>query len=1018
MIHLHTRSSYSLLHSPIRLEELIQKAKQENKKAIALTDLSVMFGTMEWIKRCKESNIKPIIGLEITLKEPEFMNFVLLAKNNRGLKNLFKISSEASKQTLTLAQIKPYFEDLFILYGHEDGILYQSYQESKEEFIAEHLSALKKEIPDLYLSLVCNDSKYHKRLNEIFKKTAQLLNIPTVACSRIYYLKQEDVEDLKVLRAIEKQTTLNDGTLNVSYGRYWRTDQEMEQLYDQDDLDQSDWIASQCNVDFEHLEKSDLPIYKNRLGIDSRSYLIKLCKAGLKKRMNDHIPKIYIDRLEYELSVITKMGFTNYFLIVYDMIRYAKTQNILVGPGRGSAAGSLVAYCLGITHIDPIKNQLLFERFLNPERISMPDIDTDFPDTSRHKIIEYLQAQYGADHVALIVTFSALKAKQALRDVARVKNIPNLEIDLIVRLIPNVPNMNLNRAWNEISAFRSKIQSKASYLDLFHTALKIENLPRHTSQHAAGVVLSQKEIVEVCPIYAGDGTIQSTQFTMDYLESLGLIKMDVLALKNLTTVENILSDLKKTYGLELDIYKLNRNDKKTYALLSSGDTIGVFQFESDGIRSLLRDIRPQTFSDIAIALALYRPGPMENKNVYLANRNHPETIHYLHPLLEPILKETYGIMIYQEQIMQIAQTIGNMTLAQADSLRKAMSKKNKALMDSYEEIFIQGATAQNINKEIATKIFKTMEHFADYGFNKSHSYAYASLAYAMAYLKANYPLFFYRSLLDSVTGNKEKSADYIFECSKRNVPVLPCSIVSSTDRYCIENNGIRMPFQVLKGIGKTVYDKIIQERNKKPFQDLYECMARLIACGIKENALITLINAGAFDPLYPSRKTLAENLDQIISYANLVKVEDETLHFDFSVASPPNLIRLEEQALERAQKEKEVYGFYLSEHPISSLRKKRFQNLRTLREISEQLGFVSVLGRVSRIKPYRTKKGDLMAFLTLEDETQMIDVAIMPRLYGQLKGSLQENQIILLNGKKDRKDSVLAQKIQILSFDL
>ncbi|WP_369524167.1 helix-hairpin-helix domain-containing protein, partial [Dubosiella newyorkensis] len=418
------------------------------------------------------------------------------------------------------------------------------------------------------------------------------------------------------------------------------------------------------------------------------------------------------------------------------------------------------------------------------------------------------------------------------------------------------------------------------------------------------------------------------------------------------------------------------------------------------------------------ALALYRPGPMENKNVYLANRNHPETIHYLHPLLEPILKETYGIMIYQEQIMQIAQTIGNMTLAQADSLRKAMSKKNKALMDSYEEIFIQGATAQNIKKEIATKIFKTMEHFADYGFNKSHSYAYASLAYAMAYLKANYPLFFYRSLLDSVTGNKEKSADYIFECSKRNVPVLPCSIVSSTDRYCIENNGIRMPFQVLKGIGKTVYDKIIQERKKKPFQDLYECMARLIACGIKENALITLINAGAFDPLYPSRKTLAENLDQIISYANLVKVEDETLHFDFSVASPPNLIRLEEQVLERAQKEKEVYGFYLSEHPISSLRKKRFQNLRTLREISEQLGFVSVLGRVSRIKPYRTKKGDLMAFLTLEDETQMIDVAIMPRLYGQIKGSLQENQIILLNGKKDRKDSILAQKIQILSFDL
>lgn len=1019
MIHLHTRSSYSLLESPIRLEELVKKAVEEKKDSVVLTDHKTMFGTMELIKLCQEYGLKPIIGLEfeVTIHQ-EKIGLIALAKNNDGFYNLSKISTFLSMQELSLNAISSYLENTVVLTAGANDSLEKYLEFDQNNEAIDCLKELKSNIQDFYLSICMNDSTFHQQLNQKLKKIAEQLSIPTVALSRIYYLKKEEVENLRILKAIEKQTMISDQTLEVEYSRFWRTDEEMKELYCEKDLLQTQRIADQCCIDFENFNKSQLPAFINKLNVDSKTYLVKLCKAGLLKRLNNKLDPTYVRRLEYELSVIANMGFTDYFLIVYDMIRFARTQGILVGPGRGSAAGSLVAYCLGITHIDPIKNDLLFERFLNPERISMPDIDTDFPDDRRNEILDYLQQRYGKHHVSQIITFSALKAKQVIRDVGKAYGYSNLEIDRINKLIPNTNiKMSLKEIWNENVSFRQLIQSDPKYLKLYQKAVELEGLPRHTSQHAAGVVLSQEDIVHICPLYYVDHSIHVTQYTMQYLEELGLIKMDVLALKNLTTIANVLKDIQEKEHKTIDVFRLDLNDKKTFDLLSSADTVGIFQFESEGIKNLLKRIRPKTFSDIAVTLALYRPGPMENIPLYLSQRENPASIHYLHPLLEPILKETYGVMIYQEQIMKTAQVIGQMSLSQADFLRKAMSKKNRTLMDSYKKIFIAGAINQKIDPKAAQDIFATMEHFANYGFNKSHSYAYASTAYAMAYLKANYPLYFYRNLLNSVIGSETKSAEYIFECTKRNIRILSCSIVDSNLEYTIENGALRMPLQVLKGIGKNICEKILAERSKKPFTDLFDCIARLTAIKINENILTVLINAGALDGFGYSRMTLRENLSQIISYADIVKIDDGDIHFDFSIASKPNLVKYEDRPLEKAKMEKLVYGFYMSQHPIEAIRAKYFADLRPLGDLRKHIGYVKVIGRINRVKTHRTKKGDLMCFLSLEDESQFIDIAIMPALYQKEKERLKVDQILLVEGKKDREDSILANRIKTININ-
>lgn len=1019
MIHLHTRSCYSLLQSTLRLQDIVNASIANGMRHAVLTDYNVMYGTMKFWHLCKEKNIHPIFGMEMQAQqEGHPIGFVLLAKDDEGLQDLFRLSTYISdhEERMEVEQLKQYTSHTVVLTSGINDRIDELMSRNRFDELEMFLQSISQVAEDFYVSIAMNDAKFRANKNIELKQIAKKSHLKTVALSEILYLKQEDVEQLKILRAIDKQTSILDTTLDIRYDRFFRSPAQMAELYDEEDLLETEAIAKRCNVQMA-MEKSHLPEFKNKLDIDSSTYLVKLCQTGLKKRLNNQLTKEYVDRLDYELSVINSMGFTDYFLIVYDMIRFARSQQILIGPGRGSAAGSLVAYCLGITHIDPIKDHLLFERFLNPERISMPDIDTDIPDNRRDEVIDYLVEKYGQKQVAHIVTFSAMKAKQAMRDVGRVLGFTVRQIDMLTKYIPKGLNVTLQSSYESEPKFAKLIQSKKEFINLFEWAKKIEGLPRHISLHAAGIVISNQPIENVCPLVKVDENVWATQYTMEYLEELGLIKMDLLALRNLSTMDSILQNIKLYQHINIDIFKIPLNDVRTYQLLAHADTVGIFQLESEGIKSLLRKMQPRCFEDISAVLALYRPGPMENIPVYLERRKHPETVQYMHPLLEPILKETYGIMVYQEQIMKIAQVVGGFTLAQADNLRKAMSKKKMDVMESYKEAFVQGALKNKIPFKIAHEIFDTMEKFASYGFNKSHSYAYSMIAYQMAFLKANYPLYFYQSLLNSVMNVPEKTAVYMFESQRRNVPVLACDMQHSQENYTIENNSLRMPFQILKGIGKSVYPKIIAERNKRPFDDVIDCLARLSANKINEGCIRILIDGGAFDCFGYNRKTLLENLDRIWAYVNIVKIEAEEIQFDYSIASKPVITKMHEDVLVKSEREQAVYGFYMSEHPIRTLRNERFPRLKPLDMLKNQMGYVQGLARIIEVRMHKTKYGDMMCFAKVEDETAHFDLVIMPDLYRIHREILEAKTIIFFEGKKDRPDSILVNKIKKIQIE-
>ena len=1006
MVHLHMRSSYSLLESPNRLENMILHQKQLGFNHVCLTDHNVMYGTMEFYQLCKKHNVHPIIGVEVdSVYKEEPFHFILLAKNDRGLQNLYRLTS-IIKESIAFEEVVNYAADCVVLTSSDGKDMFSAYIEHQDlEKLNAFVELCKNSFSDFYVSVSMNDSGKKRADNKILKQ----LDCKRVAVSRILYGNSEDVKTLQVLRAIAKQSNIENQGLDVQFQRYLRSPQEMEALYDESDLLATEQIAGMCNVQMA-FQKSKLPVFKNKLHIDSRDYLIKLCKKGLEKRLNGNLNTTYMNRLEYELSVIVNMGFTDYFLIVWDFIRYARSQDIFVGPGRGSAAGSLVAYCLGITHIDPIQNNLLFERFLNPSRISMPDIDTDFPDDRRDEVIQYVRDLYGHDHVSHIVTFNTLQAKQAIRDVGRVMNIPARIVDELSKMLKNTPKTTLLQAYNENPAFRKRIESDKRLTDLFQMCIKVEGLPRHTSLHAAGIVLSDQPIVNVCPLVSVDGSIQATQFTAEYLEDLGLIKMDFLGIRNLTTIHEIVTNLKTQKHISLDMMKINLKDAKTYQLLAMGNTLGVFQLESSGITALLQKIQPNKFEDISVVLALYRPGAMQHIDTYIERKKDPTKVVYPHPLLEPVLKETYGIMIYQEQVMQTAQVIGGFSLAQADTLRKAMSKKKLDVMQNLKEQFILGARKKRIQDSVSKEIFSIMEQFAGYGFNKSHSYAYSLVAYQMAYLKANYPLYFYQSLLNSVIGSGIKTSQYIYECKRRNIAVNGCDINLSKEYYEIENNSIRMPLQVLKGVGKTIYPTILEHA---PYTDLFDFLAKASMYKINESTIRILIDGGALDSFGYNRATLNENLRKLLDYVNIVRIEDPNdLRFDFSIVSRPGIQRMKENPLQKAQKEQYVYGFYVSEHPVQSLRIHKYPNCIPLLNAVNQDGYMNILVRVASFRTHKTKKGDWMCFMSVEDEAGKMDAVIMPRLYAQQKENIQKDRICLIQGKKDRPTSIVVNKIE------
>lgn len=1006
---LFVRSVYSLLSSMCSLEGIVSKCKELNYRSVALVDKNVLMGAMSFSKLCKKADVKPIYGLEIDLKlDDREYPCILYAKNNEGFQNLMMLSSKIECEGLenvSLDILNVFKKNNILVLLSDNCPLTYVIDKGIEE--TETLAKMKDYFGEDYLiGLVDHDIAINANRDRKLKEILNRNNIKTIALSRTYYLERDDANVYEILKCIrDKRVLEKDATLET--GRHFLSKDEFSSMYNDDDIKNTDVLASLCNVDINF--KTELPKYEAPNGVSSKDYLLSLAKEGLKRRLHNNVTKEYASRLEYELSVILKMHFEDYFLIVYDFILFAKKNGIMVGPARGSAGGSLVAYCLGITDIDPIKYGLLFERFLNPERISMPDIDTDFPDDRRDEVFEYVKNKYGTDHVAHIITYGTLKTKQVIRDVGRVLNYSARELDSITKPIPTYPHITLDEAIAQIPLFKQKIESEKRYRDLFLIAKKLEGFPRHTSTHAAGIVFSKETISKVVPMVRIESDINSTQYAMEHLEEMGLIKMDFLGLRNLGIIAEIVDDIKENTNPNFDIKNIPLDDQKTFNLIDDVNLLGVFQLESNGMQNLARKMKPKTFEELGMMIALFRPGPMENIPEFLANRENPSRIKYITPELKPILQETYGIIVYQEQIMTIARIMAGFSYGKADVLRRAMSKKKPEELEKLQPDFINGCIKNGYSKDIAQSVYDLILKFANYGFNKSHSIAYGTVAYQMAYLKANYPLYFYKALLNGVLGSEIKTYDYIKECEKAGVKVKGVSINNSDLQYKIENNMIVMPFGVVKDLGSVAGSKIVEERRNGVFKDYLDTVLRLTISGVEKNVIENLIYAGAFDELNHTRYTMSNGLENALKYASTHKKE---ISFMSSIDDRPLLEELKDNKIVMAEKEKEVLGFYFTFNPILEYKKEHNINVPSLLDVLNTKGNVTGFGLIRRVHEHKTKRNELMAFVDIVDDTSSISLAVMPDIYRNTQGIIEKDKYIVFEGKLEKEDSVLVKRIK------
>ena len=1015
--HLFVRSCYTLLDSTIRIPELVSTAKKYGYQSVALTDHHVMHGVARFLHECKKEGIHPIIGLEVDVfYHEQKVPFLLLAKNNKGYTNLIKLSSILcdGREYATYEELLQYCEHNFLIVYGEGGYFDAELISEDRTGITQKLAQMKSELPSFDIAISYEETSLWRSKNALLKALANAQGIHTVAVNKIYYLGQKDYETLKVLSAIKQGTTLKDKNVTPITGRYFLSIPEMEKIYDADDLQRADEIASECLCDG-NLEKTGIPVYPLKDGITAEQYLPQLCLAGLKKRLNGVLKLVYVERLKHELQVIHQMGFEDYFLIVYDFIRYGRQKGIYIGPGRGSAAGSLVAYCLGITMVDPLQYNLLFERFLNAERVSMPDIDTDIPDIHRQEIIDYVYQKYGEQHIANIITFDTLAARAVLRDVGKAMDISKREIDMIVGLIPQTPKITLDKAYEQKEKLRVLLNASPQLMNYFNMAKQIEGLPKNKSIHAAGIVMSGKPIEEIIPTIQMSEGMKTTQFVGNYLEERGLIKMDFLGLKNLTTIDEIVQMIHK-HNPDFHILSIPLNDARTYRLFAQADTIGVFQFESDGMRNLLRKMKPNCFEDIIAALALFRPGPKDQINVYLEGRKNPSSVVYPSKELEPILKETYGVTIYQEQVMLMAQIAAKFSLVKADILRKAISKKNEEELAGLRQEYVRGCKENGYSDQMASDLFDLAEKFAGYGFNKSHAVAYGLVAYQLAYLKANYPLEFYTSILNSVIGDSTKSAIYITECRRKHISIEAPDVNRSTDIYYHNGKSIILPLSIIKDVGTLAARTILDERNKSGnFSDYFDFVARVVLRKINRTQLERLISAGALDNFDLGRTTMLNTLDDAIKYAKLIQVPFGTqLSIDPQLVSKPVVIRMKDNQEELSENEKAALGFNLGEQPIVHLRQKLGITYPPLAELNSNRGLYRGFAYIQSVRQIRTRKGDLMCFLKLTDETGESDMAVMPNLYSQYSQYLVKGVYIQFYAKIQDEASFLANQIEIV----
>ena len=944
-IPLYIKTEYSILESIIKIKDLVEFAKEKGYKALAITDDN-LYGIYEFYKECKKNNIKPIIGLEVTINE---LKVILYAKGDIGYRNLIKIFE--NKDNYTIELLNKYNQDLICILPYES---YEIYNELKYE--------------DKFIGYKNKKEEEKIKENKIYIRETLYIN----KNDKIYYLYLKGIKDRKTIEEIKEE---NDYSLNIETSNI--------------DLTNYKYIYDNCNLKIEK-DNNLLPIYEVPDGYDSFSYLKEQCKIGLKKRFGEMVKQVYIDRLKYELKIIKEMGFCNYFLIVMDYVKFAKKNKILVGPGRGSAAGSLVSYVLEITDVDPIKYNLLFERFLNPNRITMPDIDVDFEYNRREEVVDYCIKKYGEKKVAGIITFGTLASRQVIKDVGRVMNLDLKEVDSFAKLIDS--KLNLKENYNN-EKIKNIIDRNNNIRDLYKISLKLEGIKRHTSVHPAGIVISNKNLDEVLPIIKKDN-LYLTCFTMNYLEELGLLKMDFLALKNLTLITNIINDLKKD-NINIEFDKIPLNDSKTYKLFMEANTLGIFQFESIGMKSFLKKLKPENLEELSIALALYRPGPMGNIDSFIKRKRNLEKIDYIDDRLKNILKPTYGIIVYQEQIMKISNVMANYSLGEADILRRAMSKKNEEILIKEKDKFISGSIENGYKKEDAIKVYNLILKFASYGFNRSHSYAYAIISYKMAYLKANYPKYFMKNLLDNVIGTIS-TKEYIYEAKMNDLKILSPDINLSSNLYVVENEGLRFPFSCIKNIGYNTVTSIIEERKNGLFKDIFDFTNRVYSAKVNKNAILNLIIAGCFDSFSINRKTLVENIDIIINYAEIYKELGDDLE-------KPNLVKyLEYDKKELLNKELEVFGFYLTSHPVSEYKLKD-KTLISLNKIKENFDkTVNTVVMVDKINIVNTKSNEQMCFIAGSDELDSIDIVLFPSVYKKYN-KFNVGDIIKINGKVEKR---------------
>lgn len=1072
--HLHVHTEYSLLDGAARISEAVAKAKDLGMDSLAITDHGVMFGVIDFYRECKKQGIKPIIGCEVytatrkmTDKEADKDKYqghlVLLAENNEGYRNLIKIVSEGFTKGY---YYKPRI-DKDVLRMHNGGIIATSaclagkvqrcladgdYAGAKDEAL---------ELDEIFghgnffLEIQDQGLEEEQKINPLLVKLSEELNIPLVATNDVHYVNKEDAEAHDVLLAIQTATTVDDEKRmrfpNDEF--YLKSEDEMRKIFAfaPEAIDNTHKVSERCNVEFTFGEYH-LPEFSPPQGKTNKEYLRELCREGLEQRY-DEITDALLERLEYEIGVIETMGYVEYFLIVWDFIDFAKRNGIMVGPGRGSAAGSLVAYCLKITDIDPIRYSLIFERFLNPERVSMPDIDIDFCIERRGEVIDYVIEKYGKENVSQIITFGTMKAKAAVRDVGRALNLSYAEADRIAKAIPFDLKMTIDRALDLSPELKNMYESDERVKKVVDMSRAIEGMPRHASTHAAGVVISKKALDEYVPLYMSDKGI-ATQFNMTTIEELGLLKMDFLGLRNLTVIRDALELIKENYGVTIDFAKMGYDDRAVYDMIASGNTSGVFQLESGGMTTFMKNLKPTCFEDVVAGISLYRPGPMDSIPKYIDNKKNPEKIKYVTPQLADILDVTYGCLVYQEQVMQIVRDLAGYSFGRSDIVRRAMSKKKKDVMIKEKDLFInglvddagnieiEGCLRRGISKEAAEAIFADMETFAQYAFNKSHAAAYAVVAFETGYLKKYYPVEFMAALMTSVMGDSAQISRYIRNCQEMGIQVLPPCIHESQKRFSVVDGKIRFGLQGVKNVGEGAIDAIIYAREEKGNpKDISSFISEIDISQVNKRAIESLIKAGALDCLNTNRaahlaifESLVESAQNsakknIAGQISLFQTSSEEMSTGNGTENLPQVENFDKNML--LAMEKEMVGVYITDHPLNQYadRMKEIVSVTSEELLNAGEGnadnirdgmSVVMAGMITGKKLLVTKSSKMMAFVDLEDLYGEVEVVIFPNVYEKYQEYIFEDKVVIIKGKlnfkEDEVPKVLADTVAPMSI--